>query len=582
MKKTNWILLLITLLFSCPVLAKLNLYKNSPCKNIIISSPEKIKFSSNEKVFICGKSEISEWKKIPTYQQEIHLKAMLQARGYHLTSFTSKKRNLYVQTGAKVLIKKIAYPRAKLGRWAYRYHGPIGEPLTPDILKEIEGFIKAGLAENGDPCSEVEIIAFAKEGLVEVSIKQSENLKLTKVNEDLDDRLYPALFRRFYAFQLNNKYNSRLMDLTTKRIINSGVAQYNQFLPRCTLNDGIHVNQKILLGKPVLLSIGVGGSTEDGPLAQLTWKNSRIGKNGSQAKLSLYTSLRQQRLQLLGNWFPYEEHERTYFEPSLTFRRLAEKQLKSLEANASFLYAKSYDNESSRYEFKIGPSYNFYDSIEAAINTTQYYPSLRFSLSMTSHDFEYNLDNPIEGSRLAISTEFVNDSFASDFNAYQFKISGHYLKNLGDYTPAHLVLGLRFGLSTTLGTTKNQDSQDLPLKFRYFIGGAQDLRGFNRNEIPLGGEGAFSTFYSSIELRNFSLITPKWQPLIFLDIGLLGDSSTSLQTPIFWSPGLGMRWDSPVGVFRSTLAHCYLWKNDKQLPNSLSHFQFFFSYGKEF
>jgi len=588
LKPSLTLLFLLSLVFTLkPSLTHANttqaLKESKPCDDLIILSSEDLNFNSNELVFLCGKSRIKEWNKIPDYQTRFHLKAMLQARGYHLLDYFIKKNILYVKTGPKTFIKSISYisKDGPIGDWTKTYHGPIGEPLTPENLESIKSFVRLQLAKNGNPCAQVEALAFAQEGSVEVTVKIESKSTLTKVHETYDERFNSSLFRRFYAFEVGKPFNTQLLDLSARRIMDSGIAQFSQFSPRCPAPNGIEVDQRVLLGKPILLSLGVGGSTEDGPLAQLTWKNARMGKNGSQSKLSLYTSFRQQRIQLIGKLFVLDDAPRFYIEPSLTFRRITEPQLKTLEGEALVFFAKTWDNQNSQYELKVGPSYNYYDSIEAAFNTTQYYPSLRAQWSRVTHDFEYNLSNPIEGTRLLISTELVDDGLGSGFSAYQFRVSGHYLNNLGDYSPAHLVLGLRFGFLTTSGTSQNDSDQELPLKFRYFIGGAQNLRGFDRNELPRGGKGAFSAFYSSLELRNFSLIGPAWQPLVFADIGLLGESSSSLQTPIYWSPGFGMRWDSPVGVFRSTLAHGYIWQGPQE-PQELSHLQFFLSYGKEF
>jgi outer membrane protein assembly factor BamA len=42
---------------------------------------------------------------------------------------------------------------------------------------------------------------------------------------------------------------------------------------------------------------------------------------------------------------------------------------------------------------------------------------------------------------------------------------------------------------------------------------------------------------------------------LFLDTGILGSKANGqFDQPIFWSPGFGFRWESPVGVLRTYLA----------------------------
>lgn len=553
------------------------------CQDLVLESKESLDFNSNEKLFLCGKSDIKEWQNIPDYQTKLHLTASLQAKGYHFLKFKKENQKLIVNTGPKVHISKVTFKGLDIDIDQDRYIAPIGKAMTPKYLEEVRGFILERLSASAYPCAKVDVRGFAKEELVEINIDLQNERVLTKVNSKYDDRFYASLFERFYAFELNKPYNSQLVELTNQRILNSGVVQHSQFSSNCNVASGeVAIDQKVLLGKTKVFSFGVGGSTEDGPLAQIKWKNARIGKNGSQANVSLYTSFRQQRLQLLGTWYPFKNIARSYFEPSLTIKRTSEVQLKTLESSASMLYGISQDTMGNRYEFKVGPSYNYYNSIEAALNTTQYYPSLNIQSSILSHDFEYYLSDPINGFKLNFNSELVSDAMGANFNAYQFKLSGHYLKNIGNYYPAHLILGFRFGLMTTAGTTGNDSEEELPLKFRYFIGGAQNLRGFSRQELPRGGTGSYAAFYTSVEARSYTVITPSWQPLVFIDFGMLGDESTTLSTPLYWSPGVGMRWDSPVGVFRTTMAHGYISRAKPNQPEELSHYQFFLSYGKEF
>jgi translocation and assembly module TamA len=105
------------------------------------------------------------------------------------------------------------------------------------------------------------------------------------------------------------------------------------------------------------------------------------------------------------------------------------------------------------------------------------------------------------------------------------------------------------------------------------------MRGFGLLELPENQIGDLTSVYGGFEVRLLDTLPIGIQPFAFVDVGVLGISPIDLETPIYWSPGLGLRLESPIGNFRVSLAHGYLTGN----PNpSASHFQFFFSFGEEF
>jgi outer membrane translocation and assembly module TamA len=64
-------------------------------------------------------------------------------------------------------------------------------------------------------------------------------------------------------------------------------------------------------------------------------------------------------------------------------------------------------------------------------------------------------------------------------------------------------------------------------------------------------------------------------PFVFTDFGVTGNGPASFDLPVYWSPGVGIRWASPVGPIRTTFAQGFT-------DTSPSHFQFYFNFGEEF
>ena len=131
--------------------------------------------------------------------------------------------------------------------------------------------------------------------------------------------------------------------------------------------------------------------------------------------------------------------------------------------------------------------------------------------------------------------------------------------------------------STTLISETRYAIRNLTPQFHYYLGGSSDIRGFARKSLPREVNPALTQLYSGLELRLASVLPYKIEPLIFLDGGVLGFSSNRLEMPFYYAPGSGIRWNSPFGVFRATLALGYIYQNAAS-----ANIQFFLSYMEEF
>jgi translocation and assembly module TamA len=69
---------------------------------------------------------------------------------------------------------------------------------------------------------------------------------------------------------------------------------------------------------------------------------------------------------------------------------------------------------------------------------------------------------------------------------------------------------------------------------------------------------------------------------LFVDAAIGGRSSAELDPDVYWSPGLGLRWGSPVGPFRFTFARSYVWDRGGAPDAHSPAWQFYLSFGEEF
>jgi outer membrane translocation and assembly module TamA len=93
--------------------------------------------------------------------------------------------------------------------------------------------------------------------------------------------------------------------------------------------------------------------------------------------------------------------------------------------------------------------------------------------------------------------------------------------------------------------------------------------------------GALSAAFLSFEVRLAELLPGGFQPFAFLDGGIFGSKALRFSGPVYYSPGAGLRWESPVGMIRGTLGHGFK-AGGNQAGTKEGHWQFYVSFGEEF
>jgi outer membrane protein assembly factor BamA len=94
---------------------------------------------------------------------------------------------------------------------------------------------------------------------------------------------------------------------------------------------------------------------------------------------------------------------------------------------------------------------------------------------------------------------------------------------------------------------------DVPFSKRYFLGGADSLRGWGRFEVSprsasglsIGGQSLFAT---SGEIRL--PVTGPVGAVLFVDAGNIWEDAWTLSLRLHSDAGLGLRYSSPLGLFR--------------------------------
>ena len=548
----------------------------------MIDSPKIIKFNPNEEKLICGDSDVDSWKRIPRFQAEYFARNFLEQRGYFYPEFIEKDGIVTIVPGKKTIISKIDVEGNVPGFFKiWRRRQTRGQPLTPKRLDRLEDWTKDQFKDRGYACPSVTTQAEADTGHVTLGIDPGLRQKIISVDEEPVEGLREGTLKRYRAFRVGDPYDRLNVQLTSRRIIYDGILQSSYFLTKCT-PEGVKLKQKSLKGAKRLLTIGVGASTEEYGILKATFKQSRIGRNGSSFLLSGRGSFRRQRLVIQGIVYPFPFPTRWHAMPTIRVQNVNEKRYKYLTNDLWLPPAVTWDTQNTGFQLTVGPKFNLTRTEKGAQKGWTHFTSLTAMLEISSHDYEYHLADPRSGYVVGAIAQLNSDKILSTVTAQKLTLRGQKLWNIAGYERPLFILGIRGEVGTTITDSGSANFNRLPPWFLYYLGGSRSMRGFSQMQLPSQNRGALTSLYTGMELRLANILPLNIQPIAFVDVAAMGQKTLDLDVPGYWSPGFGVRWPSFIGVVRLTYAHGYLIKNNNPANNNLSHWQFYFTLGEEF
>jgi translocation and assembly module TamA len=594
------------------------------CPDLVFTHPLNSGLSANEKRLACGgvadkgskPDQVHAWKYVPENQRRFHLSTFLQNRGYHHPVFTLKGNGvLWVDPGPLTRVTILTSEGDPPGFDFTRKREVVGQVLTPDLLSSIQKWAEQYMGSLGYPCAKADAHGDPKTGIVRVLLHPGNARKIGTVHESDMAGIGPGILRRYDAFRPGDLYNSDSLRLTERRAVDDGQVEGLHFRPASQaeagangcpqpkpsstpsasptpapsasptpganppFSDTIDLEQDVTVGKPRLLSLGVGANTEGVLLARASWRNTRLGRSASLTDVTLTTSTIHQLLTTYAEWYFRSEPSRLYFRPSASFEHIDIDPFATATGHLDLSPATTWDSDRIGIFTKLGPTYDYVRTFRGSGPPTSRFLSLEWLGRLTTHYFDFYQNSPRSGFSTTLTADVNSGSILSDFNAERFKLNMEGLWNLHAYDPPLFVVGIRGVVATTMPGSEDPSGHSLPPTFLQFLGGSQTLRGFGLQELPHSGVGTLSAAYIGTEFRFAGGIWLNLQPVLFIDVGALGSHSTQLDSPIYLSPGGGLRYESPFGVLRATLAHGYATGSSDP---TLSHYQFFVSFGEEF
>ncbi|MBY0371576.1 BamA/TamA family outer membrane protein, partial [bacterium] len=456
-----------------------------------------------------------------------------------------------------------------------------GQLLTPATLKSIAARVEEVLGTQGYACPELQTQADPTTGRIDIHVSDAEKVVWADVEENKVKDLLPGTLRRYDAFRIGDPYDSEMLRLTTQRTIESGVVRNTFFNVHCKDGKAI-AQQRIFAGKPRELRLGVGFNTDLGALLRAQWSHARLGPRGSKFSASLEASymgylFNTQEAKLESQWYVLSQPSRFHLRPALTVRHESNNRGDTLTATARLNPTMTWDTRSAGYFVSVGPQLNGVRTFRGPGRLQSYFLAAELDFRVTSHEFELNRAAPQMGYEWTLTGSFSQKDILADFSSEMLQTRFTWLIPSHRYGARKVIFGFRGGLSTTFVRQSEGGISNLPTNLRHYLGGTTTLRGFGPRELP-GPNGGLTSLFLGAEMRAADYLPWGIQPLVFVDAGSVGTDAFSLDPTWYLSPGAGVRWQSPIGVFRATVAPGFALKS----PVQNHPVKFHFTYGEEF
>lgn len=548
--------------------------------NIELEAAEEIEFSATETKWLCGDEESSAWKSVPPSQQKVFLRSFLQSKGYHQPQFSEAGGKILVRAGEPLTVKSFSVTGApREWNWRKRW-GISGKPLNPETLDESSSWAKRQLQQRGYPCPRVSPLAFTDTGEIRLDLEPGPFLDIGAIESGQLTDLDPAILERFTAFRPGQLFDIRLLELTSSRILAEDLYLSTYYDVICDENQRSRIVRRFVPAQPRLFTVGAGFDTDRGPLARARMKWARLGRAADSVELSLFASLREQSLTSRYHYhFLNDLSSRLKLVPMVSVLREAREEFISVTSQVGTSLANSWEARKFQLAAEAGPLLERVNIHRGEGPKRVDNLKLTSRLTAQSHLFEYYLSDPREGWLASLETTSQFGGVLSEQSVHRLTFQHQLLWNIGGWDPAFFILGWRGTAGSFFFGQRSALPPDIAVSQKYFLGGDENIRGFETKGLPGDQRGFFAMLYQGLELR-----TGKWfplaQPFVFFDFAKGGDNPRRLNRTNYYASGFGLRYDSPVGTIRATLGRGFM--SERREIDPLPAWHAFFSFGKEF
>ncbi len=389
------------------------------------------------------------------------------------------------------------------------------------------------------------------------------------------------LLRREIAFRQGDPFDPKKVDETQARIF--GLRLFRSVLVRphdpADRSGTVDVDVVVVEGPPRELIAGIGYGLEDEVRGQLRWQHNDFFGGGRQLGVRLKGSAIEQAIEGEFRQPYFLSPDQTFIapltqvreeEPAFTVARLrfaprVERKLRP-DLRVAIGYDVEYDDLSSVPDATV-------DRLEGGRSGYQPRGIVSSLTAFVERRTTTDLLDPREGSVLTLTLEQAGGPWQGAYSFYTAVVEGKkYFPLPGERT---LATRLRLGTADAFGT-----SDDVPLFRRFYAGGINSTRGYDRQMLgplsekddPVGGR---SLLEGSVELRT--PVYGAFGGVVFFDVGEVRRQPASLTLgDLQFGAGVGVRYRTIVGPLRLDLGFPFV------PPRGEPSWQVHFSIGQAF
>jgi translocation and assembly module TamA len=565
----------------------------SLCPHVILKDG-RLKLTENEKILVCGSrendSQTPAWSEIPIPQARYEISIILQNHGYLNARFERQAELLLVWMGAQTETKILnVMPSAGTNGPKTPVLDPAkkrkirGFPLEPAKLDEVANWALLSLRRSGFACPKVSISAQAWLATINAEYESGKVQDVDHIVNSGLDGLDQDTLLRFEAFKSGDRYDIVDVQVTTDRLLSQGLFQSAYYSTECH-DDKVDLHLFTTIGKSHLLRFGVGASTEELPFADLWFKNTRLDARASSFTGTLHASPIRQTFNLTSEFYAVPFSRRSFFGPRFKVERLNAPAYETHTAALGADLGRAFDAMKMRLQGLLGPTFNLEQTVRGVGPLESKFLSWDGSLSVMSHAYEAFSRDQYEGFNGSFKYSGRRKGVGSDLNVDRYDVDFKTLWNLGHFSPPIVVFASRVSVSAidAGGVSTDDQVNALPVADRIFYGGDSNLRGFSRESLGNSGFGYLTALYAGFEARLIEVIPYRIEPFLLCDIAKLGTRPYTLGSPLFYSPGIGVRWVSPFGTLRGSAAKGQIVNGDVSTSPYKQDLVYFVSFGQEF
>lgn len=373
---------------------------------------------------------------------------------------------------------------------------------------------------------------------IDLSFDAKQRYKFGEINFPDNLPIKKSFLQRFINVEKNQNYSFKKISELKQHLQDSGY--FSQVLLENKLNNfdkTVDIEAQLKMNKRTSYALGFGYSTDKSFRGKGNFNHRFINSFGHSLSSNVILSLKEYSFT---NFYkiPAKNPVTDYFYISLG--GLSDN--KNYQSGRLYLdsgYQFDSNNLTQRYGFNF--SLDSFDINNNKNTLILFYPYMRFTVNSNKNKTQQQQD----GFQLQTELKFSLENIISDVSFFQIGFSTRYSKSFGKN---------RFIWRTDFGWLWTDNFAKIPTHLRFFAGGDRSIRGYGFEKIGaldkdgnnIGGNYLATT---SFELEHY--FNNKWGGAIFVDFG---DANFNKIDPKF-GVGVGVRWRSPIGLFRLDVAH---------------------------